>query len=57
MKTKKNIRPTNTKSEYHGYQEWYRPKGTIILRTMAKHSKCIGYSEHHDGVVAEFYIK
>lgn len=54
---KQDIRNYNfTKKEYHGYQQWYSSEGKLQLRTIAKNSLAIGYSEDHQGNNTSYFI-
>jgi hypothetical protein len=47
MGYKKDIAPTNTKGNFHGYHEWCDNKGDIFVRVNFNNSKEIGYEEIH----------
>jgi hypothetical protein len=57
-KTKKDIRPRNSKGQLHGYQEWYASTGEIQLRGISKNGDDIGYQEFHSNIQeTEYYIR
>ena len=42
---KKNIRPRNTRGQYHGYQEWYYTNDKLMFRGNVKNNNWDGYRE------------
>ena len=60
MNKKKDIDPTNSNGNAHGYQEWYECN-KLWIRVIMKHGEEIGYEENHGiynhGISTIFYIK
>jgi hypothetical protein len=53
----KDIRNTNDKNQYHGYQEIYNWTNVIFLRANYKNNRIIGYFEYHMFEQTTFYIR
>ena len=53
---KKDIRPANSKGQYHGYQEWY-VGDSLALRNVIKNGRIMGYLERHMAKITNFYIR
>lgn len=52
----KNITNTNTKGQWHGYQECY-VNGKIWVRGNRKNGQFIGYGEYHSSLSTRFFIR
>lgn len=52
----KNIINYNSKSQCHGYQEWYWGE-ELKLRAYIKMDKVMGYEEFHGVKQTNFYIR
>jgi len=53
----KYITNSNTKGEFHGYQELYLVNGDLSFRGNFKNGRLIGYSERHAYKQTRYYIK
>lgn len=58
---KKSIQPTNSKGQYHGYQQWYNSHvdgdDTLWFRVMYKNNQPIGYFESFKTHRTIYYIR
>ena len=52
----KDITNTNSKGQYHGYQEWYC-YDKLILKANYKNDNPIGYHEIHFNKITRYYIR
>jgi len=53
----KDINPTDSNGDYHGYQLWYFSNGKIWLRGNRVHGNEIGYEEWHLAKRTNFFIR
>jgi len=52
----RDITNINSKSEFHGYQQWYWDGDGLFYRGYRKNYLRIGYTEYHMAKQTNFYI-